>query len=375
MKTVCETNKCNGCECCISICPKKCITINDTIEALNAEINKNLCIDCGLCQRVCPNVMRPNKIKPIDWKQGWASPEIRKESTSGGVATSIAKSFVESGGFVASCLFNNGAFTFELTNDMKIVKRFKGSKYVKSNPKDIYEKISEKLKSNKVLFIGLPCQVAALKNYIKDDNNLYTIDLICHGTPSPKLLEIYLKDKGYSLDDLQEMCFRTKPNMSIQGKAIDDMLYLSNGMDDYLSVFLESVSFTENCYSCQFAAINRISDLTLGDSWGTDFLEQEKKGISLILIQDQKGKDLINMADLNVFNVDIKKAIKNNHQLNSPSLLTDKRAKFFGLINRGYSFSFATFNTLPKFFVRQKLKSLLNILQLTNTRIEATESA
>ena len=285
MKTVCEKNKCNGCVACADVCPKKCIEIKDQIVAFNAIINEDLCINCKLCERTCPNTNKPAKKRPIEWKQGWAKADIRRNSTSGGAASSIMQSFIKSGGYVASCLFENGHFLFDITNDMEVAKRFAGSKYVKSNPTGIYKKVQNRLKTDKVLFIGLPCQVAALKNYIKNQENLYTIDLICHGTPSVKLLEQYLNERGYKLDKLKDIKFRTKNAM---GKCINEQtIHLSKGMDHYLCSFLESINYTENCYSCQFASLERVSDLTLGDSWGTEYKEQEKNGISLLLAQTE----------------------------------------------------------------------------------------
>ena len=153
-------------------------------------------------------------------------PEIRINSTSGGVASAIIESFIKIGGYVSACHFKNGNFVFEITNNLEIAKTFSGSKYVKSNPIGIYDQIKDRLKTHKVLFIGLPCQVAAVKNYFEDEDNLYTIDLICHGTPSAKLLEGYLLEKGYQLSKFKNISFRgesgvkridkSKKNNSIQ---------------------------------------------------------------------------------------------------------------------------------------------------------------
>lgn len=117
-----------------------------------------------------------------------------ENSSSGGVASAIIKQFVKNGGYVAACLFDKGEFVFQLTNDLNETEMFAGSKYVKSNPVNIYGTVEEKLNAGeRVLFIGLPCQVAAVKKSTGNPGNLYTIDLICHGTPSPKLLDMFLK--------------------------------------------------------------------------------------------------------------------------------------------------------------------------------------
>lgn len=365
MNTVCELNKCNGCMACSSICPKNCITIADSINAMNAEIDESVCINCKLCEKTCPNITKPEKMSPIEWKQGWAGKDIRSKSTSGGAASAIIKSFIQSGGYVASCLFKNGEFVFELTNDLEVAKRFAGSKYVKSNPEGIYKKVQERLKTDKVLFIGLPCQVAALKNYIKNQDNLYTVDLICHGTPSVKLLDQYLDEKGYNLKELKDVKFRTKVDM---GLSVDgERIYLSRVTDDYLCAFLESIDYTENCYSCQFASLERVSDITLGDSWGTEYKDEEKNGISLVLIQSEKGRELVDRSGLELKDVDLDNAVACNHQLSHPSIVSPKRDKFLNLIKTGKSFKIATFSVLPKMVIKQNIKLVLIKLHLMKT--------
>ena len=362
MKTICEINKCNGCMACANVCPKNCIEVIDEIKSFNPVVNEDLCINCKLCYKVCPNQSQVIRIKPIEWKQGWATSEIRKYSTSGGAASAIMKSFIQSGGYVASCLLKDGQFVFEITKDTEVAKRFAGSKYVKSNPTGIYKKVQNRLKTDKVLFIGLPCQVAALKNYIKNQENLYTIDLICHGTPSVKLLEQYLNERGYNLNEIKDIQFRTKVDM---GLCVDEKkINLSRVMDHYLCSFLESIDYTENCYSCQFASLERVSDLTLGDSWGTEYKEQEKNGISLLLAQTEHGRELISISGMEFKDVDLNNAIDNNHQLKHPSMLSTKRDIFFRMIDSGKSFKLATFRVLPKMIIKQQIKRVLISLHL-----------
>ena len=211
METVCKQNQCTGCMACVESCTRNAIRIEDAIDSYNAVINREVCINCGLCHRTCPNNKPAIKHEPIEWCEGWASDDIRENSSSGGAASAVIKTFIEHGGYVASCLFKKGCFSFEITNNMKETQKFSGSKYVKSNPLGIYKKIKLLLSQNeKVLFLGLPCQVAGLKNYLnlKNDDNLYTIDLICHGSPSPKILDLFLREnnvdiecvKAYSMD-------------------------------------------------------------------------------------------------------------------------------------------------------------------------------
>lgn len=361
MKSVCELNKCNGCMACSSICPKNCISIVDNIFSYNAVKDMDICINCGQCEKVCPNNTVLEKMFPIEWKQGWAEWNVRSKSSSGGAASAIIKSFIQSGGYVASCLFKDGEFVFELTNDLEVAKRFAGSKYVKSNPTGIYKKIQERLKTDKVLFIGLPCQVAGLKNYIKNQDNLYTIDLICHGTPSPQILEKFLAEKKIKIKECNDIKFRTNTAF---GLADDGKTFTPEGTDDYLITFLDSISYTENCYECQFATTDRVSDVTLGDSWGTEYKEEEKNGVSLILIQTEKGRDLVYNAKLEMKNVDLEKARNENHQLRHPSTKKPQRAAFLNDIVSGKSFALSTFKLYKKRIIKRNIKKVLVALHL-----------
>lgn len=154
---------------CLNVCPKKAIEIRECVEAYNAVIDKEKCIDCNVCYEVCPNNASNILMPPIFWKQDWSNDHsTRIGASSGGAASSLIKAFIDDDEYVASCVFENGAFGFEMTNDHEVARRFAGSKYVKSDPGEIYSAIREKLKEGKaVLFIGLPCQVAALKNICK----------------------------------------------------------------------------------------------------------------------------------------------------------------------------------------------------------------
>lgn len=361
MKTVCELNKCAGCMACVDICPKGAISIEDNLSAYNAVIDKDKCIGCNICHKVCQSNYPAKLISPIKWYQGWATvPEVRKRCSSGGIATAISQTFVKTGGVVCSCTFNNGKFVFEFAEAVEELKKFAGSKYVKSNPRGIYASVKGYLKQGrKVLFIGLPCQVAALKKYVGEqyEDKLFTADLICHGTPSPQLLEIFLNQYGYTLIKLQDIQFRVKAKFMIYG---DYKGIITNGVSDKYSIaFLNSLTYTENCYSCQYACKERVSDLTLGDSWGSELsIDDQKKGISLILCQTKKGEKILRQSSIHLEKVDIEKAIANNHQLSHPSLRPKKRNEFYKELKK-YKFNTLVFRRFPKQCMRQDLKQLL----------------
>lgn len=361
MTTVCELNKCNGCMACMDKCPNKCISILDNLYAYNAIKDMKNCISCGQCEEVCPNNTQVEKLISVDWKQGWAEWEVRSKSSSGGIASAITAAFIDNGGYVASCLFKDGEFIFDITNEKEMAKKFAGSKYVKSNPIGVYKKVQDRLRTDKVLFIGLPCQVAALRNFIYNQENLYTIDLICHGTPSPKILEQFLTECGYNIKEVKNLCFRNNVGSKIETNGITK---LGKGRDSYLISFLNGINYTENCYSCSYATKDRVSDITLGDSWGTELKNEELNGVSLVLIQSEKGTELLRASNIELKDVDYEKAVKNNQQLNYPSVLKLERESFLKMITDGETVKRATDKTLPKQVLKQKIKGMLICLGL-----------
>ena len=356
--TVCDMNMCNACMACSDKCPKKAISIKDSVYAFNAIIDEKLCIHCGICEKICPQINEVQLKKPISWYEGWADEKIRNNSSSGGAASAIIETFIKQGGWVASCIFKDGNFVFEITDDLCKAKKFAGSKYVKSNPKGIYEVINEKLKKgSKCLFIGLPCQVAALTNYVNYHPNLFTIDLICHGTPSPQILNSFLREKKINIYSIKDISFRSKTCFEIM---LNQKRIVPSGVKDmYTYAFLSSLDYTNNCYSCRYATLGRVADITLGDSWGSEVeLKEQKKGISLILCQTEKGKKLLFDSCLVLKDVDLDKAMKTNHQLAYPSIMPEKREVFFEYFKtKGFHQSIS--RCYPKIYYKQKIKEKL----------------
>ena len=368
MKTVCEENMCAGCMACIDMCYKNAISVIDNKIAFNAVIDEKKCISCNACKKVCQVNKPAKRNKPIAWYQGWTNnPTIRKYSSSGGVATELIKQFVQSGGYVASCTFLEGEFCFLLVSSIEEASRFSGSKYVKSNPKGIYKEIKNRLITDRVLFCGLPCQVAALKNFCGDNDNLYTIDLICHGSPSPKILENFLLQYDVKLNEIQDINFRKKIRYQLSYR-LDNKEFLidKDGItDNYSIAFLNGICFTENCYHCNYSNIERVSDITIGDSWGSNLEKAEQeKGISLILCQTVKGEQMLKDSNLVLKSVDLEKSISHNHQLVSPSEKPSKRDVFFDILSCGKPFNEAIRKVYPKNYYKQKIKKVLIFLRL-----------
>ena len=357
MKTVCDINMCAGCMLCADVCPRQAIDIKKSAMSYSAIINEHKCSNCGLCHKLCQANSQPQFREPIFVKQGWAEDEkIRRHSSSGGFATALESSFVLNGGIVYSCTYKDGEFCFTSACTLEEVSWFAGSKYVKSNPSGIYKEIKYQIRQGrKVLFVGLPCQVAAVLNYCGTSENLYTIDLICHGTPSPDLLFMYLNDNKIKKEEVHSVSFRSKNRFRLNSN--EKSITPPRILDFYTDTFLNGTTYTDNCYSCKYARLGRVSDITLGDSWGSQLNKDEQiKGISLALVQSQKGMQLIDNAKLCLKDVSLEIAISNNQQLKRPSPKNPARGTFFSEIDKGSCFSLAYRRAFPKQYLKDTLK-------------------
>ena len=363
MKRVCDKDMCAGCMLCAEICPTGSITIEKHMTAYNAVIDSKKCIHCGLCQKYCMQKESPAFAVPSEWYQGWSKNEtVRAGSSSGGLAAEISRNFILQGGEVLTCCFDKGNFIFKFISNLDKLALAAGSKYVKSNPFGVYKDLAEKLKSGKkVLMIGLPCQIAAAKGYVQNHKNFYGIDLICHGTPSPEVLRLYLKSNQINLNSIQDIQFRFKGGFGLRSgyKAID-----GKKMDAYSYAFMKSLTCTENCYHCKYSKTERVGDITLGDSWGSELDScEQKKGISLILCQTAKGREMIKMSNLELRPVDMKRAITANGNLHAPSVAPKGRDRFLSKIADGKNFECTLNKEYPLRIVKNLIKKYLLIIK------------
>lgn len=362
---ICPTDKCTGCFACVNICPKKCIEMKeDNYGYIYPEINQNLCIHCNLCNKVCP-VNHP--IQGNQSQNAYASwaldEEQRKLSTSGGLATLISKFVIENEGIVYGAAYENGEFQHIEINDAKELSKIRGSKYVHSYVNYSFRKIKNLLNQNtKILFIGTPCQVAGLKSFLgKEESNLYTIDIVCHGVPSQKLLKEELKD----FEPYDKVLFRDQNgfNLTVFNKGVVKKS-IPSYKSLYYQAFLDSLTYRENCYTCPYANSQRVGDLTLGDFWGLGNLKSEKKdedkGISLILVNTEKGAELLQSVESNLFleKRPIGEAVEGNSQLRHPSIKHKNRI-LFEIDYKKYGYTKSIINALNYYSFLNRLKRLV----------------
>lgn len=373
MKNVCREGLCTGCMACSAVCPVGAININESIVCYSAEIDEKKCINCGKCVKTC-QVNHPVQLDPpLYWKQGWARDmTVRSCSSSGGVASAVMHAFIKHQGVVYACAFDKGEFRYIRVSTVEDISKVRGSKYVKSNPIDIYRLLKKDLQSEKkVLFIGLPCHIAGMKNYLGKRlcENLYTIDLICHGTPSHLVLKDFLINLGIDIGELEDVRFRIK---DLMGDYFEyQPIYELGVRDEYMVSFLNGLSYTENCYSCVYAQINRVADISLGDAWGSDLAYEERnKGISLVLVQTEKGKQILAEAEVDLFDIDIEKARAANHQLNHPTSRPKERDLFLNGLKNKKRVKTTIWRCFPKQMLKQSIKKFLIKMKLRQKRAE-----
>ena len=303
---VITNSECTGCYACHSVCRKNAIEMkSDERGFLVPIINYDLCIGCKLCQRVCP--LNSPELKTEEKTKAYAAyaneNKLRLSSSSGGLFSCFADCIISNNGAVYGAVFSEEweVIHGRTTDDFS---KMRTSKYVQSRIGDIFCRVQKDLESNmSVLFTGTPCQVAGLNSYLKqkgiDTNNLFTVDIICHGVPSPMLWKKHL----YNISNgkrIKNINFRDK-RFSWGGFSLtvsfDDLTEYSKvaGEDGYMRGFFANMTLRNSCYACKFKSIMRESDITIADYWGVEKYDPDimnEKGTSAVIIHSDKGRRL-----------------------------------------------------------------------------------
>lgn len=307
---LCSDVDCTGCTACFSVCKKGAIQLQEDFKGfIHPIIDTGRCVGCGMCSNACP-ILGTHQY--IATKQSgfacWSKDsEIRKNSSSGGLFTELAKYILDNNGYVVgAALGEDLQVEHVIIDSSEDLYRLMGSKYVQSNTVGIYNKIATLLKSENrpmVLFSGTPCQIDALRHVLKKDYaNLYTCDVVCHGVPSPGLWRNYIKwveeknnsklvDYNFRWKKVSWTFFHSRKSFE-NGKTI----YSDWFRDVWLRLFLSNKGLRSSCYNCRYANMNRPSDITLADFWG--FQSQNKKdkkndkGISLVICNTEQGNQI-----------------------------------------------------------------------------------
>ena len=302
--SICAGSDCTGCSACTAVCPKNAITMTmDKLGFWRPEVDMSKCINCNSCNRVCPINKSPETFGPtVVYAFQNKDDAVRFNSTSGGFFNAVATSVLNEGGVVCGAAYDDNMHirhTFvERTEGLAPLQK---SKYVQSSLDGVFRKVKQYLKDGrKVLFVGVGCQAAALRNYIGENDNLIIIDLICYGVPSTGLFDDWIKYLESKYGKVIDVRFRDKsygyasPNVKVQfsnGKYIE----ACRDSNMYADLFFRHLSIRESCYSCHFKSIDRASDITLGDLWlmsKYNPLMDDNKGTTGVFAHTTKGKEL-----------------------------------------------------------------------------------
>lgn len=322
-----DYRECCGCGNCQVVCPQNAIKVDyDMRGFLHPMVDEERCISCGACEKKCPIINDLSKLKTGFAIKGYYGrfyqDEVVRHCSSGGIASGLASTFLRRGNAVVYGSEYSADFEMVLTNRIDSVDdvyRFQGSKYIQSVKGDIYKNIKQDLSlGNEVLYIGLPCDIAALKLYLnKEYTKLYCVDLICHGPTSKSFLSEYLRNVSHG-EKVKSFSMRHKKDgiwtpyyMHIlleNGEVIEEPFWTS----DFGALFARFCC--DGCMTCKFKGSNRFSDITIGDAWGVDanLVADNKSGLSSIIINTQKGTELINQNDFLLIDANVDSIIKGN---------------------------------------------------------------
>ncbi|WP_423363528.1 Coenzyme F420 hydrogenase/dehydrogenase, beta subunit C-terminal domain [Mycoplasma sp. P36-A1] len=357
---------CSGCLACKNICPVKAINVTkDNLEFNYPIIDQDKCIDCLLCKKVCPLVkdMHLSNIKIYNdtTNELYAcksnSNDVLKQSTSGGMFTSLSDYFINTNNVVYGVIFDdnyNVIHARATTKQQRDKMRF--SKYVQTDLDKIYPAIKEDLNNDKlVLFTGTPCQCAGIKSYFSIHpkySNLYIVDVICHSIPSPKFFKDYKKliEDEHS-GKIQHLQFRSKKYPWLRTNSNKGFLYTINNKtyEDgrFFKIFtLAPYAVRDSCFNCQFTSLNRVSDITIADYWGIEDFDTslyDPLGVSSLFVNNTKGLKLFNLINSTIqYNKrNIQEQLATQKRLSTCSIRPDDQTDFLNIyFNKGIKAAF-----------------------------------
>jgi len=356
MITITDKTNCCGCQACANICPKQCISMRPDEEGfLYPHVDTNACINCGLCERICPILHKPQTYPVLGaYAAKHTNTEVRLKSSSGGLFTALAEMILKENGVVFGAAFDekwNVIHTYaEKSADLDKLRR---SKYVQSDIGRIYQKAKNFLEEGRmVLFTGTPCQIAGLRNYLGQEyTNLFTCELFCHGVPSPAVWQKFLRENTCK-DQVSAIDFRHK--QFGWDASFLHILYKNGGSLPHtprllrpvlnarqgrlfrafyrLSFEISNLYERPSCHKCNFKGLNKMADFSIGDLWGVRHMypqQYDKQGISALFANTQKAKNALSKLNLYAVPADTRKITQYNPYLLDSVKPHPRRAEFF----------------------------------------------
>lgn len=307
MDFICRTEQCTGCFACFNICPLNAIDmVSDEMGFKQPRINNDVCVNCGKCKVICPQNNEAKYNTAGEFYAGVSfDDEVKEQSSSGGIFSLLAEKIIRKGGVVFGAAFDDNFNLKHIAVDnLNDLHRLRGSKYVQSEIRDCFTLVKDFLgKGRKVLFSGTPCQIDGLYSYLSEKpDNLYTVDVLCHGVPSPDVFERYFQNEiDTEGQRIKSIDFRSKKTGWVNFSTninFEDNSDKTEFRSSYMYGFLNNYYLRESCYDCRYANKERVGDITLGDFWGykeksPSYLEDDDRGISLVIVNNTKGKKML----------------------------------------------------------------------------------
>ncbi len=364
MEEICRYEDCTGCTACVSVCPLNCISMKANDEGfLYPYINNEICINCGLCKNKCPS---NSSVKKGDlcnvYSAKHINPKKQNSSASGGAFRAIAEMLIDESYYLYAAKYDeNLRVIHSLVKDAIDLENFIGSKYVQSDMNNAISEIKDLLKNNKkVAFCGTPCQVAGLIGSVGKNDKLITMELICHGVPSPLFFRKYISyveskrnkkisNVNFRSKDIQGWTPATLKIDFKGGRSYKTLLH----NDCYGKAFSQGLVLRECCYQCKYKSKERVADITLGDYWNIPSSKYDHKGVSVILTNTEAGDSIVKKCNnLLTAYVDINSVIEGNPRIISSITRPQERDEFFKLLING-NFD----NVVKEFNLKANLKN------------------
>ena len=322
MIEIIDKHNCCGCSACVQTCPKQCIAFSEDEQGFRYPfVDKDNCIDCHLCEKVCPFLNQNEKKKPLEVYAAINPDEdVRMKSSSGGIFTMIAEAVIAEGGVVFGAQFNmNWGVVHNYTETIEGLDTLRGSKYVQSIIGESYNQAKRFLnEGRKVLFSGTQCQIAGLNHFLgKEYDNLLTVDVICHGVPSPMVWRDYLSNRTPNTITSISMKDKHKSwrNYNITFVFQNFVESKRTSKDAYMLAFIKNLSLRPSCFNCPAKNGKSNSDITLGDFWGIEHVLPEMdddKGTSIVCANTAKGIKILKGLSAIMRMVDYEKSVPYN---------------------------------------------------------------
>lgn len=342
-----DRKSCTGCGACANACPPNAIRMCADEEGfLYPVIDQSKCIGCKACERACPaDRPRPDIQKTTAYFAYSKDEQLCRVSSSGGIFSELAKSVISDGGVVFGAGFDeNFKVCHQSADTMDELAKLRTSKYVQSDTGDTYKAVKVFLDNGRrVMFSGTPCQVVALRSYLgKEYDTLLTVDIICHGVPSPGVWKEYLTQE-HGEKKICSISFRNKDlgwnDFSMRIDYSDGTYYRKLAtVDPFEKAFLANLTLRPSCYQCQYKTVDRVSDITIADYWGVEIVHpelQQQQGVSLVLTHSKKGEEALEaiLKSVIIGSTDLEKAIGMNSACTHSVAWPEKRNAFFASRN------------------------------------------